>query len=485
MSLKSKALKGVFWTISQQVGLQVVNVVVQILLARILLPEDFGLIAMLTIFISLGNILIDGGLTSSLIRKNDANDKDYSTVFFINILISVFIYAILFFCAPLISDFYNEGILTAIIRVYTISIIIRAFMAVQVTVLTKEMKFKKQMIIEIPSVVLSGVLGVMLALMGYGVWSIVWMKLLQYSIITVTYWVKSNWTPTLAIDKESVKFHFNFGYKLTLVNVINIFYQNVYAVIIGRYFPTAQLGYYNQADTLRKLPVGQINIALDKVTYPMFSSIQDDDGKLKRIYKKVMQQVFFWVAPGMISLCIVAEPLFEIVLTEKWLPAVPYFQVLCFAAIIYPLTIYNLNILKVKGRSDLILRISLIKYAVMMIGVVLMIPLGVMALVFFQAVASLISFFINTIYSGKMISYSLQEQLKDLTPTIVLSFGIGGGLWLINVYFLIDFNQWIKLIFSMFIYFGFYLSVGYLIRIKPLFEFKEIIYSFKRKMLVK
>jgi len=477
MSLQKKTISGLIWTFSQQFSVQVINFTVQIALARILLPAEFGLIGMLTIFIAIGNSLMDSGMTSSLIRTPDADQKDYSTVFFVNLIASFIIYTILFASAPLISDFYRQPILTSIVRVYTLSFIIKAFVGVQTTKLTKEMNFKAQMMMQIPSVIIGGIIGIILAYQGYGVWSLVWMNLTQSFLFTLQHWFKTGWYPSWILDKATVKKHLGFGYKLTMSGLLNTIYNNIYNIIIGKFFSATQLGYYTRAQTLQMFPVTNLATALNKVTYPMFASIHNDNVKLKLAYKKLMQQVIFWIAPVMISLIVMAEPLFRYVLTDKWLPAVPYFQLLCFTGILYPLHAYNLNILNVKGRSDLFLRLEIYKKIITSIGIICAIPFGIYGLIYLQIITSILAFGINTLYSGKMIDYPGIEQLKDISPLILIAIIIGGILYPIYIFVIKDYHLYdlVNILILGIAYWFCYLIVSYLLKISALFEFKKLI----------
>lgn len=477
MSLQKKTISGLIWTFSQQFSVQGINFIVQIVLARILLPAEFGLIGMLTIFIAIGNSLMDSGMTSSLIRTPEANQKDYSTVFFVNLIASFVIYTILFASAPLISDFYRQPILTPIVRVYTISFIIRAFVGVQTTKLTKEMNFKAQMMMQIPSVIIGGITGIILAYQGYGVWSLVWMNLIQSFLFTLQHWFKTGWYPSWILDKATFKKHLGFGYKLTMSGLLNTIYNNIYNIVIGKFFSATQLGYYTRAQTLQTFPVTNLATALNKVTYPMFASIHNDNVKLKLAYKKLMQQVIFWIAPVMISLIVMAEPLFRYVLTDKWLPAVPYFQLLCFTGILYPLHAYNLNILNVKGRSDLFLRLEIYKKAITTIGIICAVPFGIYGLVYLQIITSILAFGINTLYSGKMIGYPGIEQLKDISPLILIALIIGGILYPIYIFVIKDYHLYdlASILILGIAYWFCYLMVSYLLKISALFEFKKLI----------
>ena len=398
MSLKKQTISGVIWSFGQKFSVQLINFGVQIILARLLLPEAFGVIAIIQIFISIGNTLMDGGMTSSLIRTKNLDQRDYSTVFFMNLILSVFIYCILFFCAPLISSFFNNPILISIIRVYTLSFIIQALVGVQTTRLTKEMNFKIQLYMQIPSTILGGVIGVILAYKGYGVWSIVWMNLTATSLFMLQHWFKTDWRPSLIIDKEKLKYHFNFGYKLTLSALLTNLYTNSYTIIIGKFFSTTQLGYYNQANNLRMFPVRNITAALQKVTYPVFSSLQDDNVKLKNVFARITEVLFFIICPIMFSLVVVAEPLFRFVLTEKWMPAVPFFQILCVSAIFYPWGMYNLNVILAKGRSDLHFKLELLKKGVSILFLLLIIPFGILGVVLAQAISMLIHAFCKFLF---------------------------------------------------------------------------------------
>lgn len=477
MGLKQKTIGGLIWTFSQQFSVQAINFAVQLVLARLLLPEDFGLIAMLSIFIAMGTSLVDSGLTSSLIRTKDADQKDYSTVFFMNLVASLLIYAVLFIVAPLIAGFFDQPALIAVIRVYTCTFIIRAFSQVQQTKLTKEMNFKLQMFIQIPSVVVAGIAGVVMAYQGMGVWSLVYMNIIQSGLSALQLWIRSGWCPSLTFDFKRLKTHFNFGYKLTVAGLLNTIFTNLYNIVIGKFFSAAQLGFYNRADTLRMFPVQNLATALNKVTYPMFASIQDDDKKLKGAYKMLMQQVMFWLAPLMAILIVVAEPLFVVVLTDKWLPAVPYFQWLCVAGLMYPLHSYNLNILNVKGRSDLFLKLEVIKKCIIAIGIALAIPYGIYGLIYFQVISTFVAYFINSYYSGKLIGYPATRQILDILPTLALATAVGILIWGLNSFNGIHSNwpDWSVILLLGIIYWGIYLFASYAFRFHAYKDFRTLI----------
>ncbi|MCR5861686.1 lipopolysaccharide biosynthesis protein [Flavobacterium sp. J372] len=300
MSLRKKAISGTVWIFAQQFGSQGISFLVSIVIARILDPSEFGLIGMIGIFMALATTLVNSGLAQSLIRTAKPDQEDYSTVFFFNLAMSILIYIILFLTAPLIADFYNQEILTGIVRLYCLSFIINAFSAVQLTRLTKEMNFKVQLLVSLPSLVFSGIVGIILAYLDYGVWSLVWMGLAQSFFSTVQIWIRSGWAPSLVFSKEKFKYHFRFGYNLAISGVLDTIFTNIYQIIIGRFFSPVQVGFYTRANLLKQLPVSNITNALNKVTFPLFASINDDDVRLKRVYKQTMQMVVFVLSPVMI-----------------------------------------------------------------------------------------------------------------------------------------------------------------------------------------
>lgn len=477
MGLKEKTISGILWSFTEQFSGKLLSFIITIVLARILEPAEFGIIAMFAVFINIGTSLMDSGLTSSLIRTNNANERDYSTVFFFNLIGSAVIYSILFLLAPYLALFYKQEILTNIIRVYGFTLILNAFFTVQNTRLSKSMNFKAQTIISIPSVLGGGILGITLATMGYGVWSLVWMSLFNSFLSTVMHWIYSSWRPSWVFDKQSFKQHFLFGYKMTLSGLIETIYQNIFIIIIGKFYSATQLGFYSRASTLSQFPVSNISAALNKVTYPMFATISNDDKKLKSIYKKLLQQVLFWNAPTLIFLSVIAEQLFRFLLTEKWLPAVPYFQILCFAGVMYPLHAYNLNILKVKGRSDLFLRLEVIKKVISVIGIIIAIPFGIYGLLYFQLIFSVLGYFINSFYSGKIISYSFKEQVLDIFPSLALSFIIGAFCYLLDRYLFTRFQlvDFARLMIAGVFYFLTYLSSSNIIKLNAIIDFKQLI----------
>ena len=477
--IKDKTIIGIAWSFAQQFSVQIITLVVQIILARILLPEDFGLIAMIQIFVSVSKTLMDAGMTTSLIRDENASHNDYSSVFFLNLLVSIFLYVILYASANVISDFFEESILVSIIRVYALTFILQALVAVQLTKLTKELNFKLQLIIQLPSTIIGGLSGIVMAYLGFGVWSIVWMNIIAKSILVVQILAKSKWLPGLIFDMSLLKKHFNFGYKLTLSSLLTNIYLNSYKIIVGKLFSATQLGFYNQADTLRMFPVANITAVLNKVTFPMFSLIQNDNPRLKKVFRNITSTVFFIICPIMLFLALIAEELFIIVLTEKWLPAVPYFQILAISSFVYPLSIYNLNIILVKGRSDLHLKMEFIKKSISLSCLILIFPFGIWGVVYAQAISMFVHVFVNAYYCGKILDFSVKSQIKDLLPILFLSLFTISIVYFFQNYIMINYifspAYIILLTFSLFSLLYYSLAVYY--NFKQLSEVKNFFYK--------
>lgn len=477
MSLKKQATIGFVWTFAQQFGNQLIGFVVSVILARILLPEEFGLIGMIAVFVAVGNTLLHSGLTKSLIRGENLDNEDYSTVFYFNLIVSILVYMIVYFLSPFIAEFYGQSILIDLLRVYCISFIISAFSAVQLARLTKFMDFKTQTIIAIPSAIVGGVVGIAMALLGFGVWSLVWSSVISSAVNSTQLWIYSKWTPDLSFNYKKFKSHFNYGYKLTLSELLDRVFSNIFLIVIGKYFSPAQVGFYTRAETMKQLPVSNISNAINRVTFPLFVSIQNDEVRLKRVYKKLMQMVVFVITPVLILLAVLAEPTFRFLFTEKWLPAVPYFQILCVTGILYPLHSYNLTVLNVKGRSDLFLKLEVFKKALIIIALVITIPLGIIAMLIGQVVISILAFFINSHYTGKYINYTALQQLRDVLPTFILASLMGAIVFLLDFYGLVLYSDIIRIIIGGIVGSSIYLFMAYQLKFESFQELSKLIFK--------
>ncbi len=490
MDLRSEAIKGFKWSFLIQFGYQILRFIVSIILARILMPREFGVIGMISIFIVIGRILVEGGLATSLIRTKDPDDADYSTVFYINLAVSIFIYILLYISAPTIARFFNEDILKNITRVLCLTFIVGAFSTVQSTRLNKNLQFKTQFLLQMPSLILSGCIAIWMAYNGYGVWSLVFHELSKRTIETILLWIYSKWTPARIFDWEKFKYHINFGYKLGLSKIISTISDNIYSIIIGKYFSAVQLGYFNRAKTFNDLPSVNIAMLFERVSFPLLSQVKEDDRRLKSIYRKLMMQVIFWVAPVLIITGVLATPLFRFLLTDKWLPAVPYFRILLIAGILYPLHRYNLNICYIKDRSSMVLKLSLLQSILAICGAITAIWLGIYGLLWSIVIVNLIVTIVNAYYSGGLINYSLLDQIKDIGPIILTGLFSGLIALIIDHFFILSGQgDLFRLIITFLISFSTYFGISLLLKIQAIIEVKaEVlpkIYKFWNRILKK
>jgi teichuronic acid exporter len=474
MSLRKEAIVGVTWTYFQQFGSQLISFGVSIVLARLIIPEEFGLIGMIAIFMGLGTALFQGGLTSSLIRTKELTEDDYSTVFFFNLVGSFVIYGLLFLAAPWISEFYKQPTLVNITRVYGLTYILSAFGTVQNTILTKELKFKKQAIISLPALIISSSVGLTLAYCNYGVWSLVASALVNTLVISCLLWITSDWYPKRVFSKEKFQQHFHYGYKLTLSSMLDIIFTNIYQIIIGRYYSPAQVGYYTRANSLMMLPVGNVSGALNRVIFPLFSKVQDDIPRFRNAYKQIMQMVLFIITPIIVLMALLAKPLIILLFTDKWIAVVPIFQIICFTGILLPIHKYNLLVLQVKGRSDLFLKLEVIKKIALSVILIISFFYGFYALLWGQLLFSIVALLINTHYAGRMLEYTMMQQLKDIAPVFAFAIVMGAVTYFVaNA--LRDFNNITQLLVAGLSGGLTYLVVAYAFNFESIKDIKNLI----------
>lgn len=463
-SLRQSGKSGVLWSFLIQGGTQVINFVVTVLLARLLLPEEFGLIGMIAVFMAISRALLDGGFVSSLIRTKNADNIDYSTVFFVNLISSVILYGILFFTAPFIAAFYQKAILVDLVRVLGLILIINAFSLVQSAKLNKALRFKTQFKLQLPSLIISAGISIWMAYNHFGVWSLVAKDLIYAFLATIQLWWYGKWIPSFIFDKEKFRYHFNFGYKLSLTQVINTSFDNLYNVVIGKYFSAAQLGYFTRARSLEQLPTGFFYNAFNRVFYPLLAKISDDDAQLKHYYSQLMRIIVFVVTPTLVYLGVIAEPLFRWLLTEKWLPAVPYFQILLISGIFYPIHKYNLNICYLKGRSDLVLRLSMLHNSLLLVGALSAIWLGIYGLLYSLVIVTILITIINSFVSGRLISYDLKSQFLDLLPILLLNTLLGLTIYFLQQVWFYKFSDLWNIVASIVVLYTLYFSIAFIIK---------------------
>lgn len=474
MSLKQKTIYGFLWSAAEAILIKGLSFIAMLILARWLGPTDFGLIGMIAVFIGIGTSLVDSGMTSSLIRTPNAEDSDFSTVFYMNMAMSFLVYAILFFSAPLIAMFYEQEILTNVIRIYCLIFIISAFSAVQLAIIKKEMKFKRLASFNAPSILLGATVGLTLGYYEFGVWSIVAMYLTTQIVLSIFLWINASWKPSLNFSKQKLIQHYNFGYKIMLSGLLDTIFKNSYNVIIGKFFPVQTLGYYERAQRFNDYPSLTLTGIINQVTYPMLSQLQHDTNKLSEVYRRLVRLAFFVVAPLMLGCAAVATPLFEIVLGEIWLPAVPFFQILSVGAVLYPVHAFNLNVLKVYGRSDLFLRLEIIKKVILVLGLIIGFQFGLMGLVWSSVFTSYLSLPINMYYSSQLINYNIKNQLLDLFPILVLA-GFSFLIMYFSIYLLKEYTNLSQIVCSSLIGILSYLLISSFFKTSPMFDLLTLI----------
>lgn len=432
--MKKEALEGLFWTIIDAVGSKVITLIIQIILARVLLPSDFGIIGMITILIAISQTLLDSGFQNALIREKKVSNTEYSTVFMFNVFMSVVLYIILFMSSDLVASFYDTPVLSNIIKVLGIVLVINSFGLVQRTVLTKELNFRLQTKISIISVLISGGLAIFLAISGFGVWSLVIQQITNQLFQTIMLIIYNRWIPILIFDFTAFKKFFSFGWKLTVSSLINTMYQNIFYVIIGRFYSSTELGYYTNSQKFNDVPVQTMTQAIQKVTYPLLSKLNSEGRNLKENYRLIIRYSSSISFMMMMALGGAANILIPFIFGKNWVNSVPYFQILCLAGMFYPLNAINLNILQVKGRSDLFLKLEIVKkiIGISFIAFSFIIGTGIYGLVWSGVLATLFNTCLNIIISTKIINYTFKEQINDISVFLINSIIMGILIFIIG-----------------------------------------------------
>lgn len=420
-NIKSQAIKGVIWSSIERFSMQGMQFLLGIIMARLLTPDDYGLIGMIFVFISISQVFIDGGFTNALIQKKNRSEIDFSTVFYINLIISVLFYIILYITAPLIAQYYNQPLLIDLTRIYSINLILNSLVAVNKTKLMIAVDFKTQTKISFTAALISGIIGVSCAYMGYGVWSIVIQTLIAaiLNIILSFYFVK--WIPLWSFSIESFKSLFSFGSKLLASSLISNIYTNIYVLVIGKKFSAHSLGLYTRADHFAHFASSNLGSILSRVSFPVLSQIQDDNERLILAYRKYIQMSALIIFPLILGLCGIAKPLILIILSDKWIECVILLQILCFSYLWNCITTINLNLLNVKGRSDLVLKLEIIKKTIAFTILFISLFFDLKAICIGSAIYALIAFYSNTYYTKKILNYGFKKQITEIFPYLVTS----------------------------------------------------------------
>lgn len=456
-SLKQKTQKGLAWSMIERFATAGVQFLFGIILARLLSPEDFGVITMPMVFLAVAQCFIDSGFSGALIRKPDLTEEDLSTAFYFNIGVGVVAYAALFFSSPLIANFYNKPILSDLLKVTALATLFNPLCAVQQAILTKKIDFKTQAMVMFSGAIVSGVVGLIMAYSGFGVWSLVCQQVGSYIIRTVLLWVLGGWKPKRRWSWKSFHYLWGYGSKMMASGLLDTTYNNLYPLVIGKFFSASVLGNYSRAGQFASFPSSGLTGVLQRVTFPVLSSILNEDERLARNYRKILKLSAFVIFPLMLMLSAIANPLVRVLLTDKWEGCILLLQIMCFSMMWYPIHAINLNLLTVKGRSDLFFRLEIIKKILGVVILCVTVPRGIVWMVSAGIVTSMISLCINTYYTGKLIHVGYLKQMGDLMPIFGLSF----AMWvLMHLSMLLTANHYLQIALALLVGSCFYCVCG-------------------------
>lgn len=434
-TLKNKTVSGVLWKFGENGLNQIIQFVLSIVLARILLPEDYGLIALVTVFITLCDKLVVSGFATSLIQKKDADEKDFSTVFWFSLGVSLVLYAALYFGAPLIADFYDtydQENLCTVIRVMGLQVIMVAVNSVQSAYVSKTMQFKRFFWSNLGGTLLSAVVGIGMALKGFGVWALVAQYLVKMMGSMCVLWFTVKWRPTLIFSVQRFKALFAYGWKIFAASLIKVLYNDLRSLVIGKFYAPVDLAYYNRGQSFPQIIDSNITGTIDSVFFPTMSHAQSSKETMLAMLRRTVQVSMFILTPLLVGLAAVAKPLVLVLLTEKWLPCVFYLQVLSLSFVLSPLEIENLQAIKAAGRSDIVLKLEIVKRALGTVLIFVAVPIGVEWIAVSLLVGNVLSAFINAFPNRKLLGYSYRHQLVDILPPLLLSAGMYGAVWLVS-----------------------------------------------------
>jgi O-antigen/teichoic acid export membrane protein len=478
-SLKDKTVKGVGWSAIDNVAQMGVTFLVSIVLARLLSPDDYGLLGLITIVTAVCTTLVNGGFTTALIRKKDITEDDYNTAFIVNLALSLLLYAIVYASSPFIADFFKREELVSLTRVASLGLIAGALSLVPQTRLTKRIDFKAQTKITLIASVTSGVLGIAMALLDFGVWALVAQMLSNQVLRTVLLWVIDRWIPKFRFSKASFQELFGFGWKMMLSGLLDTVWKELYQVVVGKFYSPATLGQYTRGNQFAQLFSSNLTNVVQRVTYPVLSNIQDDKERMVSAYRRIIKTTMFITAVGMFFLGAISEPLLYCLIGPKWHEAATYLPLICISSSLYPLHAINLNMLQVQGRSDLFLGLEIIKKIIALGPLFIGAFVGIMPMLYTNLLTGIISYFLNSYYTGKFLKYSSWMQLKDVAP----SYGIA-TLVAVSIYFLkyLPISNWIILPIQIVLGFFILIAVCQQTRMREFVEIKGIVKPYLKKI---
>ena len=430
-----KVFSNFIWRFAERCGAQLVAFVVSIVLARILAPELYGTIALVTVFINILQVFVDSGLASALIQKKDADELDFSTVFFTNVSFCVMLYILVFFMAPMIGRFYRNMSLVPVIRVLSITLLISGVKNVQQAYVSKNLLFRKFFFSTLGGTVLAAIAGIAMAVKGYGIWALVTQQLLNATVDTIILWITVKWRPKFIFSFERLKGLFSYGWKLLASGLLDTVYNNLRQLIIGKLYSASDLAFYNKGDQLPNVIVTNINSSIDSVLLPVMSKEQDDKNAVKNMTRRAIKTSTYIMAPLMMGLAFTSHNVIVLLLTEKWVACIPYLSIFCITYMFWPIHTANLNAIKAMGRSDIFLKLEIIKKFVGLVVLLSVMRYGVMAMAYSLLVTSVLSQIINSSPNKKLLGYGYLEQLKDILPNIIMAILMGVCVYFIPIIF--------------------------------------------------
>lgn len=432
-SLKTKTLAGLFWSFFERIGAQLVSFVVSIILARLLMPEEYGAIAIVLVFINICDVFVNSGFAQALVQKKDADETDFSTVFYFNILFSAVLYVILYVIAPFVAQFYEMEILMPVIRVLGIRVFFSSINSVQKAMVSRLMQFKKFFFSTLGGTLISAVIGIGMAYLGYGIWSLVAQNLANAIVNTVILFITVRWRPHLLFSFEKLKVLFRYGWKILVAGLISVLYEDFRSLYVGKLYTADDLAYYTRGKQFPHLVIDNVNTSISSVLFPAISKSQGDLVAVKAMTRRAIKTSTYILTPLLMGLAAVAEPLVLLLLTEKWLPCVPFLQILCINCALMPLQTANLQAINALGRSDIALKLEIVKKSFGFLMVLVFARISVLAMAWAGVATGVVALILNTSPNKKLLNYGIFEQLKDILPSWIMSFVMMGGVMAVSL----------------------------------------------------
>ncbi len=477
-NLQKKALSSLMWKYFEKSGAQILGFIVSIVLARLLAPDDYGSIALINVFISFVQIFINGGFSTALIRKKDADELDYSSVFYCSLVIAIIMYVLMYFIAPYVAEFYEIPELTNLLRVLALISVLGTYNSMQSVILTRKFLFKKLFLSSFGAIIIAGIISIALAYAGFGTWALVAQQLITVITTSVIMTFTVKWRPKLLFSFERIKILFSFGSKLLISNLMENLYQNIYSLIIGKKYSATNLAYWNKSKQFPMLIVSNINGTVSDVMFPLLSKFQDNKKELKAIVSRSIRTNAYLIFPLLMGLAVCAEPVVRILLTDKWLACVPFLQGWCFINAWKPIHSINLITFKAMGRSDIFLNLEIVKKIIGITILVITLPFGLDVMMIGLMVNTILASVINAYPNSKILGYGYFEQLKDILPSIVLTISMG---IIVSTVTLLNLSIWATLIIQIIVGVIVYMLLSVVFKVKIFYYLMEIIIKYFKK----